>query len=88
MVYDSFIVDEPPQDAHEALKLHNRIWTLAARTSLAHGGVLNEHHGIGLKLGRLMREQYGSAWPTLEAIKQALDPRGIMNPGKQGYSLS
>jgi alkyldihydroxyacetonephosphate synthase len=87
MVYDRFIIDEPPQDPHEALRLHNRIWTTAARTSLAHGGMLNEHHGIGLKLGRLMREQYGAAWPTMEAIKLALDPRGIMNPGKLGFSL-
>ena len=85
MVYDRFIVDEPPQDAHAALKLHNRIWTAAVRASLANGGMLNEHHGVGLKLGRFMREQYGPAWPTLEAIKRALDPRGVMNPGKQGY---
>ena len=41
----------------------------AARTSLEHGGVLNEHHGIGWKLGRLMREQHGAAWPVLERIK-------------------
>ncbi len=87
MVYDRFIIDEPPGDAQAALQLHNRIWTVAARTSLAHGGMLNEHHGIGLKLGRLMREQYGPAWPTLEALKHTLDPRGIMNPGKLGFSL-
>jgi alkyldihydroxyacetonephosphate synthase len=87
MVYDRFIIEEPPQDAHEALRLHNRIWTVAARTSLAHGAMLNEHHGIGLKLGRLMREQYGAAWPTLEAIKHTLDPRGIMNPGKLGFGV-
>lgn len=87
MVYDRFIIDDPPQDAHEALKLHNRIWNTAVRTSLANGGVLNEHHGVGLKLGRLMREQYGPAFPTLDAIKRVFDPRGIMNPGKQGFSL-
>jgi len=87
MVYDRFIIEEPPQDAHEALRLHNRIWTVAARTSLAHGAMLNEHHGIGLKLGRLMREQYGAAWPALEAIKHTLDPRGIMNPGKLGFGV-
>jgi alkyldihydroxyacetonephosphate synthase len=87
MVYDRFLIDQPPQDAHEALRLHNRVWTTAARTSLANGGVLNEHHGIGLKLGRLMREQYGEGWETLETIKHALDPRGIMNPGKMGFSV-
>lgn len=87
MVYDRFIIDEPPQDAQEALQLHNRIWTVAAQTSLANGGMLNEHHGIGLKLGRLMREQYGDAFPALDALKRTLDPRGIMNPGKLGFSV-
>jgi alkyldihydroxyacetonephosphate synthase len=87
MVYDRFIIDSPPEDAHEALQLHNSIWTATARTALANGGMLNEHHGIGLKLGRLMREQYGTAWPALEAIKHTLDPRGIMNPGKLGFRL-
>lgn len=87
MVYDRFIIDAPPQDPHEALRLHNQIWATAARTSLAHGGVLNEHHGIGLKLGRFMREQYGTAWPALDALKQTLDPRGVMNPGKLGFSV-
>lgn len=85
MVYDRFIVDEPPQDPHEALQLHNRIWTAAARTSLQHGGVLNEHHGIGWKLGRLMPEQRGAAWPLLEGIKGLIDPHNIMNPGKLGF---
>lgn len=87
MVYDRFIIDEPPQDPIAALQLHNKIWTTAARTSLANGGMLNEHHGIGFKLGRLMPEQYGAAWPALDALKQTLDPRGIMNPGKMGFSL-
>jgi alkyldihydroxyacetonephosphate synthase len=87
MVYDRFIIDEPPAEAEAALQLHNRVWTVAARTSLKNGGMLNEHHGIGLKLGRLMREQYGTAWPALDALKQSLDPNGIMNPGKLGFSL-
>lgn len=87
MVYDRFIIDEPPENAQEAMRLHNEIWTVAARTSLAHGGMLNEHHGIGLKLGRLMREQYGAAFPALDALKHTLDPRGIMNPGKLGFSV-
>jgi alkyldihydroxyacetonephosphate synthase len=86
MVYDRFVIDEPPRDPQEALRLHNRIWTAAARTSLEYGGVLNEHHGIGWKLGRLMREQHASAWPLLESVKALIDPHNIMNPGKLGFS--
>lgn len=84
-LYDRFIVEKPPAEAEEALKLHNRIWAVAVRTSLEHGGMLNEHHGIGLKLSRFMRSQYGSAWELLECIKESLDPNGIMNPGKVGF---
>jgi len=87
MIYDRFLIDHPPEDPHAALRLHNQVWTTAARTSLANGGVLNEHHGIGLKLGRLMREQYGEGWETLATIKRALDPRAIMNPGKLGFDI-
>jgi alkyldihydroxyacetonephosphate synthase len=85
MVYDRFIIPKPPQDPHEALQLHTEIWGKAARTSLKYGGTLNDHHGIGFKLGWLMPEQYGSAWPVLQGIKNSIDPLGIMNPGKLGF---
>jgi len=85
MVYDRFIVQNPPVDAEEALMLHNEIWNLAVRTSIACGGVLNEHHGVGLKLARLMREQYGPAFSVLEGLKSALDPKNVLNPGKMGF---
>lgn len=87
MVYDEFVIDHPPEDARQALILHNQIWADAARVSMANGGVLNEHHGIGVKLGFLMKEQYGPAWKAMQAIKDALDPNGIMNPGKLGFAL-
>ncbi|HEX2949440.1 MAG TPA: FAD-binding oxidoreductase [Armatimonadota bacterium] len=86
MLYARFIVDNPPEDPHEAAALYNRIWDTGVRASIAAGGVLNEHHGIGLKLGRLMKEQYGEAYSVLERIKGALDPHNIMNPGKMGFS--
>ncbi len=47
--------------------------------------MLNEHHGIGWKLGRLMREQHATAWPLLTEIKALIDPHNIMNPGKLGF---
>jgi alkyldihydroxyacetonephosphate synthase len=84
-LYDRFIIEQPPEDPREALRLHNRVWTTAVKTSLDHGGMINEHHGVGLKLGRYMRLQYGAAWPLLQSIKHAIDPNGIMNPGKVGF---
>jgi alkyldihydroxyacetonephosphate synthase len=86
MVYDRFIIERPPQDPDEALQLHTEIWGRAARTSLRCGGVLNDHHGIGFKLGWLMPELYGPAWPVLQGIKNLIDPAGIMNPGKLGFA--
>jgi alkyldihydroxyacetonephosphate synthase len=85
MIYSRFIIKEPPQDATEALQLHNRVWNTAMTAVLENGGMVNEHHGVGLKLSRFMRRQYGEAWGMLENIKDALDPNGIMNPGKVGF---
>lgn len=84
-LYDRFLLKEAPANPAEAQALHDRIWDVAVNTSLEHGGMANEHHGVGLKLSRFMRAQYGSAWPLLERIKDAMDPNGIMNPGKVGF---
>ncbi|MEA5015719.1 MAG: FAD-binding oxidoreductase [Candidatus Limiplasma sp.] len=84
MIYDRFIMDHPPQDPQEAIRLHNQIWNAGVRAAMAHGGVINDHHGIGLKLSRLMKEQYGGAMQVMEGLKKSLDPNGIMNPYKLG----
>lgn len=85
MLYDRFYVDDGPTDLDEALALHDRLWDAAVATSLANGGIINEHHGVGLKLGRFMRPQYGAAFDLMKAVKDAWDPDGIMNPGKLGF---
>lgn len=85
MIYDRFYVDDGPDDLDEALALHDRLWDAAIAASLANGGIVNEHHGVGLKLGRFMRPQYGPAFDLMLAIKNAWDPDGIMNPGKLGF---
>ncbi|WP_166868530.1 MULTISPECIES: FAD-binding oxidoreductase [unclassified Salinibacterium] len=87
MIYDRFYIDNPPADAAEALKLHNEIWDSCSRINLEHTGMLNEHHGIGFKLGRLMREQQGATFDVLLGIKRQLDPKGILNPGKLGFGI-
>jgi alkyldihydroxyacetonephosphate synthase len=85
MIYDRFYVDTPPEDPADALALHDRLWDAAVQTSLEHGGIINDHHGVGLKLGRFMRPQHGEAFDLMLAIKDAWDPDGIMNPGKLGF---
>ena len=84
MIYDRFIMDNPPEDKEEALRLHNQIWNCGVRAAMENGGVINDHHGIGLKLSRLMKEQYGPAFQVMEGLKKSLDPNGIMNPYKLG----
>lgn len=87
MLYSRFIIENPPEDAQEALRLHNQVWNTAMQAVIANGGMINEHHGVGLKLSRYMRKQYGSAWPLLLKIKKTIDPNGIMNPGKTGFGF-
>ena len=82
--YPTFLLKEYPKDTREALALFNRVLDAAVRASIGNGGVVNEHHGIGLKNARFMREIYGDGYELARAIKKALDPNAIMNPGKLG----
>ncbi len=84
MNYSRFIMDHPPEDEEEAIRLHNRIWYDGVRAAISNGGVINDHHGVGLKLSSLMKESYGPAMQVLEGLKKQLDPNGIMNPYKLG----
>ncbi|MHA6345436.1 FAD-binding oxidoreductase [Roseivivax sp. CAU 1761] len=53
-----------------------------ARLALALGGTISGEHGVGLGKRDLMVEEHGAALGVMRAIKDALDPRGILNPGK------
>jgi FAD/FMN-containing dehydrogenase len=46
-------------------------------------GSFSAEHGVGiLKVAELARYESPVALATMRALKGALDPRGIMNPGK------
>jgi len=49
-----------------------------------HGGALSHHHGVGINRARYLPEALGTGFDVLCAIKSALDPRGVLNPGKLG----
>lgn len=81
MIYARFLI---PDGGADAPALHDRIWRDGVEAVLAAGGVMNDHHGVGLKLAPYMAAQHGAALGALRAVKTALDPQGIMNPGKLG----
>jgi alkyldihydroxyacetonephosphate synthase len=81
MIYGRFVV---PDGGADALALHDRIWEDGMTAALDAGGVMNDHHGVGIKLGPYMRRQHGGGLDAMRLLKAALDPNGIMNPGKMG----
>jgi len=47
------------------------------------GGTITGEHGVGLAKKTFLRDQLGDAsYTLLKAIKQTLDPTGLLNPGK------
>jgi len=48
------------------------------------GGNLSHHHGVGLNRSRFVAEALGAGLDVLVSVKHALDPAGILNPGKLG----
>ena len=61
-------------------------WNAGTTAALRCGGSLSHHHGIGLNRARFMTDALGlGAMATLTAIKGALDPQGLLNPGKLGF---
>ncbi len=84
-IYPTFLIKDVPADRGEALDLYDRILRAAVGAALDNGGALNEHHGIGVRLGPLLPMAYGEeSFRLLQTIKQALDPDDLMNPGKLG----
>ena len=47
------------------------------------GGTITGEHGVGLhKMGSLVAEHGNDAIDLMRSVKQALDPKHILNPGK------
>jgi alkyldihydroxyacetonephosphate synthase len=55
---------------------------------MAAGGAISHHHGIGINRSRFLPDALGTGFGVLAAVKLALDPNGILNPGKLGLDGS
>jgi alkyldihydroxyacetonephosphate synthase len=73
---------KPPADERE--RYYRAAWDAGQRAVLAAGGALSHHHGVGLNRSRFVREALGAGLDVLQSVKDALDPNGILNPGKLG----
>ena len=52
---------------------------------MATGGTITHHHAVGVDHAPYMAAEIGElGLEALRAVKERLDPAGVMNPGKLG----
>jgi D-lactate dehydrogenase (cytochrome) len=79
--FHALILVDP--NAHEEIARAKRLHDRMVMRALALEGTCTGEHGIGSgKIAFLEREHGGAVVAQMHALKRALDPQGIMNPGK------
>ncbi len=73
------LIDCAPEE--ETTKYYLPIISIICEETLRLGGSIVHHHGIGKARARFVKDEYGSSYAMLEALKTAFDPKGIMNMG-------
>jgi D-lactate dehydrogenase (cytochrome) len=70
-----------PADAAERLRIEALVGRLNHR-AIAMEGTCTGEHGVGQGKMKYLAAEHGAGLAVMRTIKQALDPQGIMNPGK------
>lgn len=78
--FHAIVLIEPDNSAD--LAAAKRVADRLAERALRLGGTITGEHGVGMGKRHLMAAEHGAAWQVMGAIKAALDPKGILNPGK------
>jgi glycolate oxidase len=79
-LHPTFLVDE--RNADEMHRVELSLSEIVDRT-LAVGGTITGEHGVGLAKKPYLRQQLGdNSYELLKLVKRALDPAGLLNPGK------
>lgn len=79
-IYFTFVGTGRDVDAMRAR--YDRAWKAALDCAQGQGAALAHHHGAGLSRRRHMPAAHGEARRYFVGLKGALDPAGILNPGK------
>jgi alkyldihydroxyacetonephosphate synthase len=71
-----------PDDPRRLRETYTACWQAAMQATLAAGGGIAHHHGIGRVRRPWLAAELGDAGiGVLRAVKRALDPDGLLNPG-------
>ncbi|HVA74562.1 MAG TPA: FAD-binding oxidoreductase [Acidimicrobiales bacterium] len=74
--------ESPTNGAGEAY--YRKAFGAIMRATAERGGAISHHHGVGINRAGYMADHLGGGFDVLASIKSALDPNGILNPGKLG----
>ena len=68
----------------EARAAYGRAWEGAMSAALELGATISHHHGVGQVRARWIADEMGGWMKVWRAVKEGLDPQGIMNPRAVG----
>ena len=85
-LYFTFAGRPDGTDPQAAERYYRQAFDAVTAATGSAGGAISHHHGIGLNRGRYLAAHLGTAFAVLQSLKDALDPAGILNPGKLGLA--